>query len=124
MTYVLTSDTISPPPPHENADTLREVVVKADSVSRLHEAIQSTLAREKAKELHIPNLAEILEKLFPGINDKITHPFAIKERRRERKHKRDRKLLDAYDKVRTFDDLLLEAIERQKLEDARLRSKE
>ena len=65
--------------------------------------------------LRIPSLGEILEKVAPGINDKITHPFAIKQRKMERRKKRTRKILEHYDQVKTFDDLLREAIQREAL---------
>ncbi len=65
-----------------------------------------------------PSLGDILEKLSPGINDKITHPFAIKARRRERRHAKAMKALEQLDRVKTLDELLREAYDRQMLEDS------
>ncbi len=65
-----------------------------------------------------PSLGDILGKLSPGIIDKITHPFAIKARRRERRHAKAMKALEQLDRVKTFDELLREAYDRQMLEDS------
>ncbi len=43
----------------------------------------------------------------------MTHPFAVKQRRKERRRRRDQKILEQYDQVKTFNDLLREAIERE-----------
>ena len=97
-------------------DTLREVEVRPDSVLPVMKAIERSLERQHQHDIpKPPSLADLLEKLSPGLNDKITHPFAIKARRRERKHKRDRKVLEHYEEVKTFDDLLREAIIREGL---------
>jgi len=94
-------------------DTLREVVIRP----------LKTLPIEGMK-LHVedvknpPSLGNVLEKLSPGLNDKILHPFAFKARKKERQHRRMMKVLEDYDKVKTFDDLLREAYERQMAEDA------
>lgn len=103
-------DTIPP----QRIDTLREVEVKPDtSVQQMMEAIARSLGRQVVKAP--PSLGDILEKVSPGINDKITHPFAFKQRKRERRRKRTVKALEQYDRVKTFDDLLREAIEREGL---------
>ena len=97
-------------------DTLREVEVRPDSVLPVMKAIQKSLELQRQHEIpKPPSLSQLLEKLWPGFNDKVTHPFAIKARRRERKHKRDREALKHYDEVKTFDDLLREAIIREGL---------
>jgi len=97
------------------ADTLREVVVTGDTILPVVSAI-----KESMKAHPVPKtmtLGDILEKYVPGLQDKMTHPFAIKERRRERKHKRDRKILEHFDQVKTFNELLDEAVRRQQIED-------
>ena len=112
----LLPDTLRPdtiPSQMERVDTLCEVEVRPDSLLPMMKAIQSSLQRQGIQSP--PSLGDILEKLSPGLNDKICHPFAIKQRRRERKHKRDRKALEHYDQVKTFDDLLREAIVREGL---------
>lgn len=65
-----------------------------------------------------PSLGDILEKIIPNFNDKATHPFAIKQRKRERRHKRAMNALENLDRVRTFDELLREAYEKQMMEDS------
>ena len=93
-------------------DTLKEVTVQGGRLP-LEKAIDKNL--QQKVPLRIPSLGEILEKVAPGINDKITHPFAIKQRKMERRKKRTRKILEHYDHVKTFDDLLREAIQREAL---------
>lgn len=95
-------------------DTLRELVVRPDSTLQVVGAVRGSLSRQK--QPRVPSLGDVLDKIAPGLNDKITHPFAIKDRRRERKHRRDRDLLDAYDRARTPNDLLEEALRREGLE--------
>ena len=93
-------------------DTLKEVTVQGGRLP-LEKAIDKNL--QQKVPLRIPSLGEILEKVAPGINDKITHPFAIKQRKMERRKKRTRKSLEHYDQVKTFDDQLREAIQREAL---------
>ena len=100
-------------------DTLRQVEVLADSTLRVNEAIRQTIDREKASRISVPSVSDILG---PGISDKILHPFAFKDRRREKKHARDRKILKEYEQlehVKTFEELLDEAIRQQAIEDGK-----
>ena len=98
-------------------DTLREVEVQPDSVLPVMKAIEQSLKKQQEHAVPAPpSLNDLLLKYAPSLHDRITHPFAIKERRRERKHRRDRKTLKHYDEVKTFDDLLREAIIREGLE--------
>lgn len=97
------------------ADTLRQVEVRADSSLGVEKAIQQSLERQHV--IRIPTLGDILDKYLPGVQDRITHPFAIKERKRERKHKRDRKWLQEFDRRITFNELLDAAVKQQQLED-------
>ena len=96
-------------------DTLREVTVRAGKTYHLSEMVMSGTKNDIAAP---PSLGTVLENLSPGINDKILHPFAIKQRKQERRRKRVLKNLEEYDRVKTFNDLLREAYERQQLEDA------
>lgn len=92
-------------------DTMREVTVRAGK----HIPLPGMVITPRLKEEVIPppSLGTILEKLSPGINDKITHPFAIKQRKKERRRKRSLKALDNFNKIKTFDELLQEAYEQQ-----------
>lgn len=97
-------------------DTLREVTVRAGR----HIPLPGMVINPKLKEAVVPppSLGDILNKLSPGLKDKIMYPFAFKERRREKRRRRSLKALEDFDKVRTFDELLREAYERQLLEDS------
>ncbi|MBP3822978.1 MAG: hypothetical protein J6I36_06120 [Bacteroidaceae bacterium] len=97
-------------------DTLREVTVRAGR----HIPLPGMVVSPGLKEAVVPppSLSSVLEKLSPGINDKITHPFAIKQRKKERRRKRSLKALEDFDKVKTFDELLHEAYRRQMHEDS------
>ncbi len=113
--FFFATDTIPDSTNAERVDTLRQVIVKGETKSALEKAIESSLKRKKQPSTM--GLGDVLEKVSPGINDKILHPFAIKDRKRDRKHKRDKKILDEYDRIVTFEDLLNEAVQRQQLED-------
>ena len=92
-------------------DTLREVTVRP-----LKQLPVVTLPLQGTIDLGIkspPTILNILEKRFPGIQDKIMHPTAFKARRREKRRKRCLKTLEDYDKVKTFGELLQEAYEQQ-----------
>lgn len=102
-------------------DTLREVVVRPDSVLPVVKAIEESLRRNPVPKSM--TLADVLERISPGINDKITHPFAIKQRKKERHRRRMIRALEQFDKVESFGDLLMKAYEQQMLEDSLLRIK-
>lgn len=94
-------------------DTLREIVVRPDSSLRMNDAIDKSLKRKR--QPRNMSLGDVLDKLSPGLQDKITHPFAVKDRKRDRKHKRDRQILKEYDSSKTPNDLLKEALRREGL---------
>ena len=100
-------------------DTLRQVEVRADSQLRVNEAIRQTLEREKAARIGTMSVSDVIGS---KLTDKIMHPFAIKERRREKKHARDRQILKEYEelgRVKSFEELLDEAIRKQAIEDGK-----
>ena len=100
-------------------DTLRQVEVRGDSVLRVNEAIRQSIGRENATRIGYPSVSDVLG---PRITDKIMHPFAVKDRKRDKKHARDRKILQEYeemDRVKTFEELLDEAIRKQAIEDGK-----
>lgn len=99
-------------------DTLREVTVRPDSLLPVQRIVEEIIRKEREEEIHIPSLGEILQKRFPRLNDIICHPTAFRQRRREARTRRCLKNLEDYDKVKTFDELLREAYERQMLEDS------
>jgi len=110
MLTVLPDDTI--PPTHEQTDTLKEVeVVAPESTAALEDAIRQSIARMGIPST--PSLGDVIDKISPGLTDKIMHPFAFKDRKKARKHKRDKKVLEEFDRVKTFDELVREALERE-----------
>lgn len=110
MLTALPDDTI--PPTHEPTDTLKELqVVAPSSTAGLADAIRQSMARMGVP--HTPNMGEVIDKISPGLTDKILHPFAYKDRKKARKHKRDKQALEEFDRVKSFDDLVREALERE-----------
>lgn len=99
-----------------HVDTLREVTVRAGRHIPLPGMVINP--NKQGEVLPPPSLGSILEKLSPGLNDKITHPFAIKQRKKERRRKRSLKALDDFSRVKTFEELLYEIYERQMREDS------
>ena len=102
-------------------DTLKEVTIYPDSLLPIDYIIRESLGQQRA--IRVPSVSDILERVSPGLNDKILHPFAFKQRKHERRKKKQIEVLEQYDRVKTFDELLREAYELQLREDslARLR---
>ena len=101
---------------NDSVYSMRELIVRGGRILMV-DSFPLTGARIKVP-MAPPKLGDILEKLSPGLNDKITHPFAIKARRRERRHAKAMKALEQLDRVKTLDELLREAYDRQMLEDS------
>lgn len=107
-------------------DTLREVNIQGSQRLPVEYILDRSLMRIRDDVRRPPNLSDLLEKMSPGIKeraleplkDMILYPFAFKERRRERRRKRWMKALQKYDQIRTFDELLHEAYDRQMKEDS------
>ncbi len=100
-------------------DTLKELEVRGDSTLRVNEAIRQTIGRELKYRQGTPTVSDVIGR---KATDMILHPFAIKDRKRERKHARDRKILEEYEqlgRVKTFEELLDEAIRQQAIEDGK-----
>ena len=100
-------------------DTLRQIEVRGDSMLRVNDAIRQTIEREKAARIGTLNVSDVIG---GKVTDKIMHPFAIKDRKRDKKHARDRKVLEEYEqmsRVKTFEELLDEAIRQQAIEDGK-----
>ena len=100
-------------------DTLREVEVRSDSTLRINETLRKVIKRELDARIGNPNVSDVIG---GKATDRILHPFAIKDRRREKKHARDRKILEEYERmtrVKTFEELLDEAVRKQAIEDGK-----
>ena len=104
-------------------DTLREVTVKGDTVLPVLDAIMKTL-KDHPIPKRPPTLGDILDKYAPGVQDRITHPFAIKERKREKRKRKHQKILQNYDRVIPFEYLLRQAYIQLQLEDSLEKAKE
>jgi len=104
-------------------DTLRQVIVRGDTLSPINSAIAKTLKAHPIPKPS-PSLSDLLRKISPRLEDQITHPFAIKERRREKERKKHQKILQHYDQVKTFDELLREAYWQLQLEDSLEKARE
>lgn len=98
-------------------DTLREVVVRPDSVLPVVRVLEKTVGRSRGPRSM--SLGDIIEKVAPGLQDKMLHPFAIKQRKSERRKKKMHRVLENYDRQKTFNELLDEAVKRQQMEDER-----
>ena len=101
-------------------DTLQEVTVLPLRRLPIEDVLRESLDRQE--NLHVPTLSEILEKNRPGLLDVVMHPFAFKQRRREKRNRQSMKVLEDYDRVRSFDELIREAYEKQMLEDSLMNS--
>ena len=100
-------------------DTLREVEVRGDTTLRVNDAIRQSIGKSKEGRIGTKSVSDVLG---AGITDKIMHPFAVKDRKREKKHARDLKVLREYEeamRVKTFGELLDEAIRQQAIEDGK-----
>lgn len=102
-------------------DTLKEVIVVGGE-PQVSKAIGRSIEAWKKSQPKTKSLGDMLEKWSPGLNDKITHPFAFKQRKMERKRKRTKKILEHYDRVKTFDELLRESIREQEEEEKNKRN--
>ena len=100
--------------PQLEGDTLREVIVTKDR--RLPIFVQQ---REP-----MPRVKTLSEILGPALVDKIMHPFAFKQRKQERHNKKARKKMAEYSQIKTYDELIREALIREGIDpDSLLRVK-
>lgn len=99
------------------SDTLRQVIVTGDG--RL--PIQVSEAT-KQRPLKVSSISDLIS---PELNDKIMHPFAIKQRKRERHAKKMKKILEQYDLIVDQRKLLMEALRREGIDpDSLLQAKQ
>jgi len=78
-----------------DTDTLREVIVQADSSIRLP-FTRGTQEAAKQKDYSVGGL---LQKYLPEVNDYITNPFGFKLRQQKKKRKKVKKILEEYDAI-------------------------
>lgn len=125
LSFVMMTDSLENRPQDDGipTDTLREVIIIPDSLLPVDRVIRESLGQEQV--IKVPKVSDVLDRLSPGLTDKVMHPFAIKERKHERRKQRHLKVMEEYSRVKTFDELLRDAYEQQILEDSlqRLRAK-
>lgn len=115
-------DTI--PPTQEPKDTLKKgeltvpgrklkevEVVAPGPTSGLEDALRQSIERMGIR--NPLTLSDLVNKISPNLTDKIMHPFGFKERRRAKKRKKVQKILNDFDRTKTFDELVREALERE-----------
>lgn len=95
-------------------DTLGEVSVKADKSLRVVDAINKSLNNGLTQ----PRQKSVSDILGSKATDYIMHPFAWRERKKEKKHKKDKEAILKLDAAKSYEDELTEAINRQLREDS------
>ncbi len=68
------------------------------------------MSDEAKKQIGVKGLSDLIGS---KANDKIMHPFAVKQRKRERHQRKMARILQQYDMVESERDLLLEALRRE-----------
>ena len=109
LSFVMMTDSLENRPQDDGipTDTLREVIIIPDSLLPVDRVIRESLGQEQV--IKVPKVSDVLDRLSPGLSDKIMHPFAIKERKHERRKQRHLKVMEEYSRVKTFDELLRDA---------------
>lgn len=79
-------------------------------ISGLEDALRQSIERMGGSPL---SLSDVIDKIKPGLTDRILHPFAFKDRKRAKKRAKVKKVLEDFDKTKTFDELVREALERE-----------
>lgn len=116
----VTKDTIKPSntAPQDTSvaytDTLGEVSVKADKSLRVVDIINKSLNNGIVQ----PKQKGISDIIGEKANDYIMHPFAWRERRKEKNLKKAKENIKKLDAAKTYEDELTEAIYRQLREDS------
>ena len=95
-------------------DTLGEVSVKADKNLRVVDVINKSLKNGLTQ----PRQKGISDIIGEKANDYIMHPFAWRERRKEKNLKKAKETIQKLDAAKTYEAELTEAINRQLREDS------
>ena len=95
-------------------DTLEELSVKADKELRVVDVINKSLNNGLTQ----PKQKSVSDIIGSKATDYIMHPFAWKERKKDKKLKKDKEALVKLDAAKTYEDELTEAIYRQLQEDS------
>ena len=95
-------------------DTLSEVSVEAQKGLRVVDAINKSLNKGPV----MPGQKSVSDILGSKATDYIMHPFAWKDRKKDKKLKKDKENLKKYDAITSYEDELTKAINRQLREDS------
>jgi hypothetical protein len=115
----LPSDTIKTTPAKRDTsvaftDTLEEMSVQAKKGLAVEDAIKKSLNNGLTQ----PRQKSVSDIIGSKATDYIMHPFAWKERKKDKKHKKDKEALVKLEAAKTYEDELAEAIYRQLREDS------
>ncbi len=116
--YLLLSALALLAPPHataqERTDTLTETVTMTDTLRTITVTDDSRLpirVSDAAKErIATKSLTDIIG---PTATDKMMHPLAVRQRRKERHRRKMARILRDYDLITTDRELLLQALRRE-----------
>lgn len=97
-----------------SVDTLREVVVDGEQGLPVEQQFRRDVQRNRQ-----PRMKTLGDLLPRSLQDKILHPFAIGERRKERRRKKAQRVMEEYDRRKADQDLFEEVVRRQREEDER-----
>ena len=100
-------------------DTLRELEVGGQKRLRVLDVLEETRKKQRKQ----PGQKGISDVLGGKATDYIMHPFAIKDRRKEKRNKKAMEALDKLEATRTYEDELTDAIKRQLMEDSIAKAK-
>jgi hypothetical protein len=95
-------------------DTLEEMSVQAKKGLAVEDAIKKSLNNGLTQ----PRQKSVSDIIGSKATDYIMHPFAWKERKKEKKHNKDKENLKKYDAITSYEDELTNAINRQLQEDS------
>ena len=95
-------------------DTLEELSVQAKKGLAVEDAIKKSLNNGLTQ----PRQKSVSDIIGSKATDYIMHPFAWKERKKDKKHKKDKEALVKLEAAKTYEDELAEAIYRQLREDS------
>ena len=100
-------------------DTLKEIEITAKKELRIMEVLEQTRKKQRKQ----PGQKSISDVIGSKTTDYIMHPFAIKDRKKERRQKKAQEALDKLDAAQTYEDELTNAINQQLREDSIAKAK-
>ena len=95
-------------------DTLDEISIQAEKELRVVDILNESLKTDP----NTPKQKSISDVIGSKATDYIMHPFAWKQRKKEKKLKKDKEAIKKLDAAKTYEEELTEAIYRQLREDS------